>query len=121
VRYAKAAELAEPLSYIYKEPIEIRQLNPWNNFLALFNRAQKQQVQVSAQTGINEIVMAELLKQEIDKENAAAALPATELKRLESSLQSSEHLESPDHNPESKREHDSKRLDTDKTSTLSAG
>ena len=127
VRYAKAAELAEPLSYIYKEPTEIRQLNPWNNFLALFNRAPKQETKVTDPTGINEILMAELLEQKVEKETAAAALPATELKRLESSLQSSEHLESADHNYDSKRDqeakpdHESKRLDTDKTSTFSAG
>jgi diadenylate cyclase len=109
VRYPKAEELAEPLSYIYKEPIEIRQLNPWNNFLALFNRAPKQQAKVSAPAVIKEIVMAELLEQETENENAAAALPPTELKRLESSLQSLEHLESADHNHESKRDHDSKK------------
>lgn len=65
VRYAKAEELAEPLSYIYKQPTEIRQLTPWTNFMALFNRTTKPQPTVSSQSAINEIVMAEILEREL--------------------------------------------------------
>jgi diadenylate cyclase len=92
VRYARAEDLAEPLSYIYKQPTEVRQLSPWNSFLALFNRAPKQEETPSAPAGINEIVMAELLdlEQEMDQEMDQEQKHDKDIRRLESSLKNSE-------------------------------
>ena len=60
VRYAKADELAEPLSYIYQQPTDIKQWAPWNNFLALLTRPAKTPVGTAAASTKKEVVMAEL-------------------------------------------------------------
>ncbi len=75
VRYAKAEELAEPLSYIYQQPTDNKQWTPWNNFVALFSRsgAKTSELPRPAASELNSLVMTDLLdKQSIKPELRSA-------------------------------------------------
>lgn len=69
VRYAKASELAEPLSYIYKQPTDIKQWNPWNTFIAFIGRASKSSTSSEQPAASSEqVVVADAIEAESTKE-----------------------------------------------------
>jgi diadenylate cyclase len=61
VRYAKAEELAEPLSYIYGQSTAAKQWNPWNSFIGLFTQSKRQLATNSDDSTGSELVLAEIL------------------------------------------------------------
>jgi diadenylate cyclase len=65
VRYAKANELADPLSYIYKQPTDNKQWNPWNTFIAFIGRGSKPAAAPGQRVTANEqVVVAESIEQD---------------------------------------------------------